>query len=72
MKKKQKGKCAICGKKETRLSNQGKVRDLNIDHCHKKKKVRGLLCVACNVGMGQLKDDPELLRRAADYLEGKL
>lgn len=42
---------------------------LVIDHCHTKKVVRGLLCSQCNVALGMLKDDPDLLRRAADYLE---
>jgi hypothetical protein len=31
--------------------------------------VRALLCGACNMGIGQLKDDPALLHRAADYIE---
>jgi hypothetical protein len=33
------------------------------------KCIRGLLCVNCNLALGQLKDDPALLRKAADYLE---
>lgn len=32
-------------------------------------KVRGLLCRACNRSIGQLCHDPEILRRAAEYLE---
>jgi hypothetical protein len=60
----QKGVCAICG----RSDNPGMTR-LAIDHCHTTKKIRGLLCTCCNQAIGQLKDSPELLRRAADYLE---
>ncbi|WP_338781759.1 endonuclease VII domain-containing protein [Streptomyces sp. DG1A-41] len=57
------GRCAIC--QETRKTN------LAVDHCHKTEAVRGLLCARCN---GQLlargaRDRPDVLRRAADYLE---
>lgn len=41
----------------------------NIDHCHKTGRIRGVLCAACNSGLGALRDDPELMRRAADYIE---
>lgn len=59
----QNGRCAIC--LETRKTN------LAVDHCHKTEAIRGLLCARCN---GQLlargaRDRPEVLRRAADYLE---
>lgn len=40
-----------------------------VDHCHDSGKVRGLLCRHCNTTLGQAKDNPETLRRAADYLE---
>lgn len=45
------------------------VLDLVIDHNHSTDKVRGLLCWSCNVGLGHLKDSPELLRQAALYIE---
>ena len=54
--------CAIC--KATK-----DYQALGVDHCHKTKKLRGLLCSGCNTGLGQFKDDPTLLRKAADYLE---
>ena len=43
-------------------------RKLAVDHNHKTGKIRGLLCSECNNGIGKLKDDPELLKRAIVYL----
>lgn len=57
------GVCAICGKEPD------KARVLDVDHCHDTKTVRGLLCRSCNLVLGKMNDDPDLLRRAADYLE---
>lgn len=57
----QNGCCAIC-KKQTK-------KKLNIDHCHKTKKVRGLLCWNCNMGIGYFKDDINLLNNAIKYLK---
>lgn len=73
---KQGGVCALCGKPETKMQKRkegGKVvlDSLNVDHDHITGKVRGLLCYRCNTGIGKLMDDPDLLRKAADYLEGK-
>lgn len=55
------GVCALCGGTQSRR--------LDVDHCHDTEKVRGLLCTSCNNGLGRFKDNPEVLRRAADYLE---
>ena len=57
----QDNKCAICKK--------GFTKSPNIDHCHKTDKIRGLLCWNCNIGIGYLKDNPEILRNAITYLE---
>lgn len=59
----QKGTCAICGLHQTQFD-----KPLAVDHCHDTGKVRGLLCFDCNTGIGKLKDSPELLQKALDYL----
>ena len=43
--------------------------DLVVDHNHDSGVVRGFLCHQCNSGIGMLKDDPELLRKAIQWLE---
>lgn len=58
----QNGKCAICGGEDEWFN-------LAVDHCHDKKHVRGLLCSQCNRGLGLFRDSPDLLRKAAEYLE---
>jgi hypothetical protein len=46
--------------------------DLCVDHNHQTQKLRGVLCRTHNLGLSFFGDDPEMLRRAADYLEGQL
>lgn len=55
------GKCDICSKTETR-------RALSVDHRHVDGMVRGLLCGSCNVAIGLFKENPIILKRAAEYL----
>lgn len=65
------GVCAIC-----KCEPDGK--DFAVDHDHRccpgkktcGKCIRSLLCENCNRAIGQLQDDPALLRRAAEYIEG--
>ena len=54
--------CEICG-----LS--GEWGTLHLDHDHVTGKFRGILCGDCNRGIGCLKDDPNLMRLAALYIE---
>lgn len=65
------GACAIC---RVRAEDSRGFRP-HIDHCHKSGRVRGILCGMCNKGIGNLRDDPEILRNAIAYLlahqEGK-
>lgn len=58
----QEGKCAICGRPPLHYR-------LSVDHDHERDIVRGLLCPRCNRGLGVFWDNPEMLRKAADYLE---
>jgi hypothetical protein len=62
---KQNNKCVIC---KLELDNNIKT---HIDHCHKTNKVRGILCVNCNLGLGNFKDKEEYLYNAIEYLGGK-
>lgn len=39
------------------------------DHDHASGALRGLLCFDCNAGPGKLREDPDLLRAAIDYLD---
>lgn len=42
-----------------------------IDHDHATGEVRGALCQLCNKALGLLRDDPDLMRRAAEYVESR-
>ena len=54
----QDGRCLICRVHEA----------TSVDHCHATGGIRGLLCRACNAGLGFFRDDPRLMRAAALYL----
>ncbi|MFJ4514844.1 endonuclease domain-containing protein [Streptomyces sp. NPDC088816] len=41
-----------------------------MDHPRRTGRVRGVMCINCNSGLGLLRDDPEAVDRAADHLEG--
>jgi Recombination endonuclease VII len=58
----QDGTCAICS---TPTENDSA---LHVDHDHETGRVRGLLCMRCNNALGLLRDDPEVLSNAVDYL----
>lgn len=68
----QEGRCKICG-----TDSPGKtVKYFSVDHDHKHcpgkwgcpECVRGLLCNACNIGLGAFADDIERLEAAVAYL----
>ncbi len=58
----QDGRCAIC---DTPFDD-----DLvpHVDHCHETGRVRGLLCIRCNTGIGLLGDNEDRLAEAIRYL----
>jgi hypothetical protein len=55
----QEGRCAVCRAPGAAC----------VDHCHTTGRVRGILCRACNTGLGQFRDDRILILAAATYLE---
>jgi Recombination endonuclease VII len=62
-------RCAICGEHETHKYKGEVVFRLSIDHNHVSGTVRGLLCKACNLGIGYLKESTDRLRKAIEYLD---
>jgi len=65
------GKCGICGNDlKMPADRQGQKMDVvAIDHCHITGNIRGLLCNACNKGLGMFRDDTDILKRAIKWLE---
>ena len=51
--------CEICKRKDVYLKHIDKVPELCIDHCHKTKTFRGLLCRACNFRLGWFENQEE-------------
>ena len=60
MKKQQNFKCAIC-----KIATE----KFHVDHNHTTGKLRQLLCVRCNMGLGLFADNIDLLKSATTYLE---
>ena len=58
----QAGVCKICGRPP-------KKRPLHVDHNHKTKVIRGLLCFRCNYGLSWFHEDAAVLTRAGEYLK---
>lgn len=56
------GLCAICKA----------VPGTFVDHCHRTGDVRYALCLPCNTGIGQFRDDPAVLWRALAYVDASL
>lgn len=58
-------RCAICG----RTADEAGCSVLSVDHCHATGCIRGLLCRACNSGIGQLGDSAKVVKLAFEYLD---
>jgi hypothetical protein len=65
------GVCAICSNPE-RMAIRGIIQSLAVDHDHQTGTIRGLLCNACNTGLGKFKESPDRLARALAYLRSHL
>ena len=61
----QNGRCMICNSDQPGTESGY----WPVDHDHATRRVRALLCSACNAGLGLFGDDAARLRAAADYLE---
>lgn len=64
----QEGKCAICFV-PLYFGKEYKNSRACADHNHETGKARGVLCDRCNSGIGHLKDDLNIVKSAAAYLE---
>lgn len=62
------GKCAICGTTDPGGNSSGNQVSWPIDHNHKTKQNRGILCSKCNMMIGLLKESPEIIASAIEYL----
>lgn len=56
--------CEICGQ-----GPSPKQYRLHIDHNHATGKIRGILCHWCNKAIGGIRDNSDIARRIADYLD---
>lgn len=65
---KQDNKCLICSVGLT-FAEKCHTRAV-LDHDHDTGEIRGVLCNACNTGIGLLKDSPAVLLSAYNYLKG--
>lgn len=59
--------CEICGSD----GQYGNKSSLVVDHCHRSGHFRGWLCHKCNLTLGHVDDNVELLRKMISYLESR-
>lgn len=63
----QNGVCAVCKCPPQNAAYNN--RSLRVDHDHETGAIRGLLCHGCNCAIGHARENPQVLREAASYLE---
>lgn len=65
------GRCGICdGVMKAPTNTRGQSLDVvAVDHNHTTGQVRGLLCNACNKGLGLFRDNKQFLTNAIKWLE---
>jgi hypothetical protein len=63
MKQEQNNSCAICKKHSEALC---------VDHCHTTGQVRKLLCKKCNMALGLLHEDEEIIKEMLEYIKADL
>jgi hypothetical protein len=62
--KAQNGQCKICETHQDEVD-----RRFDVDHNHETGRIRGLLCIKCNRGIGLLQDSIQILQTALNYLQ---
>lgn len=55
-------RCAIC-------STDTPQGDWQTDHCHRTGKVRGIVCISCNMFLGKVETNPIQLQQILRYIE---
>ncbi len=63
----QNGRCLLCLRHQNELP-----KSLRVDHNHLTGKVRGLLCEHCNIAIGLLRENVEVMQRAINYVTRNL
>lgn len=61
--KEQNGCCDICGKHGSEF-----IRRLSVDHNHKTGAARALLCQKCNLALGLVSEDKDILAAMVGYI----
>ena len=59
------GVCDICKNSDPKAAARANC--FVVDHDHETSRVRGLLCHACNRGLGNFQDDETILNNAIAY-----
>ena len=63
---KQGGKCLACGEVPKGKAHAAR---LHLDHCHASGRLRGMLCYQCNLALGLVKDNIQILEGLIAHLK---